>query len=170
MLTFWRRYVIFEAKYLIFGPNLEFWLTSENHVFSSWMGGWGSGDLRVSSVSGKNNPPTPKHWWGVTNRRQEVVSYKEGGVWWYKILFYLNLCQIFEFWPCIWILAGTFLIRLPSLPKNRGPKLQNHVFSKGIGGHGGGMDGSRRTSGRFRHRCRGKMFWTPLAELLPPLF
>jgi len=54
----------------------------------------------------------------------------------------------------------TVYLNFSAIYLNFGTKLENGVFSMGVGG---GVGGSARTSFRFRHRCREKIFRPPLA-------
>jgi len=54
----------------------------------------------------------------------------------------------------------TVYLNFSAIYLNFGTKLENGVFSMGVGG---GVVGSARTSFRFRHRCREKIFRPPLA-------
>jgi len=57
----------------------------------------------------------------------------------------------------------TVYLNFGAIYLNFGAKIENRVFSKGVG-RGWVLSVSPRTSGRFRHRCREKIFRTPLEE------
>ena len=64
---------------------------------------------------------------------------------------------IFESCATLWFF-GTKYLNLAPIFWFLGPKSRNHVFLRWIEGGQGGLE----TSGRFRHRCREKVFRTPL--------
>ena len=114
--------------------------------------------------------PTPMRGWvGVKLAGMGVFLVQSGRFLVVQKFNYINLrSNIWILAPRIWFLAPRIWFLAPLIwvlaPYTRilAPKLENRIFSKGVGGVGE----SPRTSGRIRHRCRGKIFRPPLAHMI----
>ena len=72
---------------------------------------------------------------------------------------YLNFRVKFLNFGTTYLSLGAIYLNFGAIYLNFGTKIRNECLSEG---EWGGMGGSLRTSGRFRHRCREKEFRLPL--------